>query len=124
MTIESSLGVDKKYPLNAKSLKLKIVFRHKEGQAQPQIVTFRGTDLSPAKRIVKFDQQTSISFRPVADGDTYISVVVTSEDRPGRFSCYFSIYALYGIEEALSCTKNESFWLRTLKRQMNGGPTN
>ena len=82
--IISSLGHEKEYPLNAKSLKLKIVFRHKDGQKQPQMVTFQGVDVSGANRIVKFDGQKSISFRPVADGDTYITVVVTSEDQPGK----------------------------------------
>ena len=71
------------------------MFRHKEGQEQPQIVTFRGVDLSEARRIVKLDQQTSISFRPVTNGDTYITVEVTSEDRPGRF--------LYGASSLMPC---------------------
>ena len=82
--IISVLGHEKEYPLNAKSLKLKIVFRHKDEKKQPQMVTFQGVDVSGAGRIVKFDGQKSISFRPVADGDTYISVLVTSEDAPGK----------------------------------------
>ena len=82
--IISSFVPAKEYPLNAKSLKLKIVFRHKDGQKHPQMVTFRGIDVSGANRIVKFDGQKSISFRPVVDGDTYVSVDVTSEDQPGK----------------------------------------
>lgn len=83
--IISTFGNGREYPLNAKSLKLKIVFRHKEGQKQPQMVTFQGVDVSGANRAVLFDGQKSISFRPVADGETYIAVSVTSQDRPGKF---------------------------------------
>ena len=85
MKIISTFGRGREYPLNAKSLKLKIVFRHREGQKQPQVVTFQGVDVSGANRAVYFDGQKSISFKPVADGDTYIAVSVTSEDRPGKY---------------------------------------
>ena len=90
--IISTLGHEKEYPLNAKSLKLKIVFRHKDEKKQPQMVTFQGVDVSGAGRTVKFDGQKSISFRPVADGDTYVTVVVTSEDSPGKFAIFLRSY--------------------------------
>ena len=87
--IISSIGQDKEYPLNAKSLKLKIVFRHKDAKKLTQIVTFEGIDVSGAGRIVKFDGQKSISFKPVVDGESYMTVVVTSVDSHGENQCYF-----------------------------------
>ncbi len=61
------------------------MFRHKDEKKLTQLVTFEGVDVSGANRVVKFDGQKSISFRPVLDGDTYITVFVTAEEQNGKF---------------------------------------